>query len=61
MVVNTHYTLWASTPAIIWTADRPQEKGIHVHIHDGQRRIVDDTFSEVLFEGRRLSQSALLQ
>ena len=22
------YTIWASTPAILWTADRPQEKGI---------------------------------
>ena len=32
------YTVWASTPAIIWTADRPQEKGIHVHVNKGSER-----------------------
>jgi hypothetical protein len=33
------YTVWASTPAIVWTASRPQEFGIHVHVHDGQTRV----------------------
>jgi hypothetical protein len=23
------YIVWASTPAMIWTADRPQERGVH--------------------------------
>jgi hypothetical protein len=54
-----HYNLWASTPAIIWTADRPQEKGIHVH--DGKKRIVDDTFSDVMFQSKHLSRTDLLQ
>ena len=44
------YEIWASTPAILWTADRPQEKGIHVHVYDGDRRIKDDTFSLVILE-----------
>ena len=30
-----NFEVWASTPAILWTAERPQEKGIHVHIKDG--------------------------
>jgi hypothetical protein len=56
-----HYTVWASTPAIVWTAERPQERGIHVHVHDGQRRVVDDTFSSVTLDGKKLLRSELLQ
>jgi hypothetical protein len=37
------YSIWGSTPAVLWTAERAQEKGIHVHVHDGHKRIVDDT------------------
>ncbi len=56
-----NYIVWASTPAILWTADRPQEVGIHVHVHDGQRRIEDNTFSEVILNGIPLKRSDLLQ
>jgi len=56
-----NYNIWASTPAIVWTADRPQEVGIHVHVHDGTRRVVDDTFSDVVFEGRPLDRKELFQ
>jgi hypothetical protein len=55
------YTIWASTPSIIWTAKRPQEKGIHVHVNRGAKRIVDDTFSEVVLDGRKLSRKCLYQ
>jgi hypothetical protein len=54
------YTIWASTPAIVWTAARPQEFGIHVHVHDGASRIIDDTFSEVILDGKPLQRSALI-
>ena len=54
------YTIWASTPAIIWTANRPQEKGIHVHVDKNSKRIVDDTFSEVILRGEKLSRATLL-
>lgn len=53
------FEIWSSTPAVLWTADRPQEKGIHVHIIKGGRRIVDDTFGVVLRKGKRLDRSAL--
>ena len=55
------YTVWASTPAIVWTASRPQEYGIHVHIHAGTNRIVDDTFGEVILNGKALVREELLQ
>ena len=58
--VNCNYAIWASTPAILWTADRPQEKGIHVHVHNGTGRIVDDTFSEVVLDGKKLARSDLI-
>lgn len=55
------YTVWASTPAIVWTAKRPEEYGIHVHIHDGERRVVDDTFGEVILKGEKLQRSVLIE
>jgi len=59
---NGHsYTVWASTPAIVWTADRPQEYGIHVHVHDGADRIIDETFGEVILNGKALVREELLQ
>ena len=55
------YTVWASTPAIVWTASRPQEFGIHVHVHDGSTRIVDDTFGEVVLDGKPLERAGLIE
>jgi hypothetical protein len=55
------FRVWASTPAIVWTAKRPQEVGIHVHIDLDNVRIVDDTFSEVIFEGQPLSREGLFR
>lgn len=59
--VDCDYTIWASTPAILWTADRAQEKGIHVHISKGGERLVDETFSEVIMDGKALERSELLK
>ncbi len=58
--LGCNYVIWASTPAILWTAERPQEKGVHVHVHNGTQRIIDDTFSEVVLDGKPLSRSDLL-
>lgn len=55
-----NYAIWASTPAIVWTASRPQEYGIHVHVHDGTERIVDETFGEVILNGKQLVREELL-
>lgn len=53
------FEVWASTPAVLWTANRPQERGIHVHVYGGGRRIVDETFGKVIYQGRELSREEL--
>lgn len=55
------YTVWASTPAIVWTARRPQEFGIHVHVHDGTSRIIDETFGRVTLHGEDLERPSLVK
>ena len=54
------FTVWASTHAVVWTAKRPQELGIHVHVHDGRRRIIDDTFGDVILDGKPLVRADLI-
>lgn len=53
------FDLWSSTPAIVWTANRPQEKGIHVHVYENDQRIVDDTFGAVIYQGKELSREQM--
>jgi hypothetical protein len=36
------------------------DPGIHVHVHNGTVRIVDETFSEVVLAGKKLSRSDLI-
>lgn len=59
------FEIWSSTPAVVWTANRPQEKGIHVHIYEGSiqgsRRIEDNTFGEVIYKGVALDRKLLWQ
>lgn len=59
--VGCTFTVWASTPAVVWTAVRPQELGIHVHIHKEGRRIIDDTFGEVIYQGQSLERTDLVR
>lgn len=59
---DKNFEIWSSTPAVVWTADRPQEKGIHVHIYEksiGGRRIIDNTFGEVIYKGKSLDRKEL--
>jgi hypothetical protein len=55
------FEIWASTPAVVWTANRPQEKGIHVHVYEGTgvRRVIDDTFAKVILNGEPLNRKSL--
>ncbi len=55
------YDIWPSTPAIIWKADRPQHKGIHVHLMDGLKWIENETFSEVILNGEKISRSTAFE
>jgi hypothetical protein len=58
---HCRFTVWASTPAVVWTASRPQELGIHVHVHDGTRRTIDDTFGSVTYQGKELDRGELVK
>ena len=58
---DCEYEIWASTPAVLWTADRCQEKGIHVHLEKCGTRIVDETFGQVILNGRELDRDELIQ
>ena len=53
------FAMWASTPAVLWTAERPQEHGIHVHLSHGDEKI-DDTFGTVIYKGKKLERAELL-
>ncbi len=54
------FALWASTPAVLWTANRAQERGIHVHLGMGKERLIDDTFGTVIYRGKPLVRKDLL-
>lgn len=55
------FQVWASTPAVLWTADRPQERGIHVHVYKDDQYLVDDTFGSVKYRGQDLVRTDLLE
>jgi hypothetical protein len=48
--------IWGSNPAIIWSSNKPEEEGIHVHAYkrDGELAKPDDTFFAVEIDGVRL-------
>lgn len=44
--------IWGSNRAIVWTAERSEEEGIHVHCYDRDGKVViDDTFGHVTIDG----------
>jgi hypothetical protein len=48
--------IWGSNPAFIWTSNRPEEEGIHVHAFrkSGSKPEMDETYGEVMIDGMRL-------
>lgn len=51
--------IWASNRAILWTAPRPEQEGIHVHLFPSGKGPPDpdETFSEVRLNGLLLDES----
>jgi transposase-like protein len=50
--------IWGSNPAIIWTANRQEEAGIHVHVFSdkkGTEAFADETFGKVIIDGIELN------
>jgi hypothetical protein len=54
------FQVWASTPAVLWTAKRPQERGIHAHVYKDGKYLRDDTFGTVIYQGKVLDRAELL-
>ncbi|MDZ7960765.1 MAG: hypothetical protein RMY34_23275 [Aulosira sp. DedQUE10] len=55
------FEIYPSTPAIVWTADRPQQVGIHVHGYDASgKRTLDETFAGVSLDGTNLDRVDLV-
>lgn len=47
--------IWGSNPAIVWTSDKPEETGIHLHAFGGEEDpVIDDTFAQVVVDGVEL-------
>lgn len=47
--------IWGTHEAIVWTAERFEEAGVHVHIHDRYGdHVVDETFDRVILHGTEL-------
>jgi transposase-like protein len=48
--------IWGSNPAILWTANKNEETGIHIHAFDtnGTQPTIDETFRRVRIDGIRL-------
>jgi len=53
--------VWGSNPALLWTARRSEEEGIHVHVasEDGSSTIIDETFSRVAIDGVHLDDAMI--
>jgi hypothetical protein len=49
--------IWASNPALIWTSERPEEEGLHVHLFRSPGDIVlDETYDHVTVDGVALDE-----
>jgi hypothetical protein len=48
--------IWGSNPAFLWTSDRAEEEGIHVHAfrEPSDHPTLDETYGEVVIDGVRL-------
>lgn len=53
--------IWGSNPAIIWTAKRAEEEGIHVHLFDGHSNepVSDETYGYVAVDGIELDEKMI--
>ena len=51
--------IWSSNPSILWTADKHQESGVHIHAFrkDSEVPEVDDTYRSVEIDGIKLDEN----
>ncbi|GGD91333.1 hypothetical protein GCM10011515_08720 [Tsuneonella deserti] len=53
--------IWASNPALLWTSNRQEEEGIHIHgwTQEGGEPKLDGTFNTVRIDGIELDEQHL--
>lgn len=52
--------VWGSNPAILWTSEKREYRGIHVHALDSNNKCVhDETYRRVVIDGIRLDAEAV--
>ena len=55
--------VWGSNAAILWTAERSEEAGVHVHAYNntiiGKPRLADETFGDVAIDGSQLDEKQI--
>ncbi|MFT3673517.1 hypothetical protein [Aestuariivirga sp.] len=53
--------LWGSNPAILWTAQKSEEEGIHVHCYSDnpERPCIDETFDDLTIDGHKIDEHQL--
>jgi hypothetical protein len=45
-----HIRIWGTHQALVWTAERPEESGVHVHVYnDKGDYVVDETFDRAIW------------
>jgi transposase-like protein len=49
--------VWASNPALLWTAERPEEEGLHIHAFDERGEyMIDETYASVKIDNIDLDE-----
>jgi transposase-like protein len=53
--------IWGSNPALVWTARRSEQEGIHLHVlsEDGSSAILDETYLRVTIDGVPIDDAML--
>jgi predicted RNA-binding Zn-ribbon protein involved in translation (DUF1610 family) len=52
--------IWGSNPAIAWTAEKPEESGIHVHAIGADGQCVEDgTYKNVIIDNVKLDEDVI--
>lgn len=55
MAAGRHIRMWGTHHALVWTAPRPEEAGVHVHVYNPRGEyVVDETFDSVVWGDIRL-------